>query len=266
MKTKMMSIPRNLLVLATMWLCAGAFLLFSPSAKAQEKQQLTIETTANGSVELAPSLDSPVFVEFERSPVLTARMAAMLKEAGFQTVASKDGASVTITIGGDLALLGGPVFYKGAKVRIGEVAERTIAAVKAGEGAEVTNAAQNVVTVALNAAAYAGTASAVMRGLQMSRMVDAIGDQLGLKASFNTALTGDPRGWCLSRCDDWKKVSQTAYVVIKVTAGEKTQTIRVKSSAFSETLAPEQVVSAALDAAMRQLVIKDSAVAVNTTR
>ena len=101
MKPKMMTIPRNLLVLAAMWLCAGAFLLLSPSAKAQEKQTLAIETTVNGSVELAPSIDSPVFVEFERSPVLTARMAAILKEAGFQTAASRDGASVTMAIGGD---------------------------------------------------------------------------------------------------------------------------------------------------------------------
>ncbi len=266
MKTKMMKTPRNLLLLATMWLFTGAFLLFSQQAKAQDKPALVIETTATGSVELTISLDSPVFVEFERSQILTARMNSLLKDVGFQTAATKEAAAVTVTVGGDLALLGGPVFYKGAKVKIGDVAERTLASTKPGEGAEVVNAAQNAVTVALNAAAYAGTASSFLRGYQMSRMVDAIGDQLGLKASFNTALTGDPRGWCLSRCDDWKKVSQTAYVTIKVTCGDKTQMIRVKSSALSETLAPEEVVSAALDAAMRQLMIKDSAVAVNTTR
>lgn len=162
-----------------------------------------------------------------------------MTEAGFKQVGSQERASVTVTFSGDLVLLGGPVFYKGAKMGVGDVSERTLANAKNRDGAEVQIALANTTTVALNAVAYASTALPFLRGMQMSRMVDAIGDQLGLKASFNTALTGDPRGWCLSRCEDWKKVKQTVYLTAKVSVGDKTQAIRVMSAAFSETLAPE---------------------------
>lgn len=265
MKTKVMKAPRSLLILSVMWLCVGAFLLLTTSAHAQEKA-LEVATNATGQVELVPSLDSPIYVEFERSAALTQRIGAVLTDAGFKLAESKERATVTIAFSGDLVLLGGPVFYKGAKLSIGEVTERTLASVKNGQGNEVQTAVANGTTVALNAAAYVSTASPFLRGMQMSRMVDAIGDQLGLKASFNTALTGDPRGWCLSRCADWKKTNQTAYLTVKVNDGKQSQVIRVKASAFEETLAPDQVVMAALEASLKQISIKEAAVALNAQR
>jgi hypothetical protein len=71
-------------------------------------------------------------------------------------------------------------------------------------------------------------------------------ESTGIKGAFNTALTGDPRGICLSRCEDWKKVKQSAYAFATLISGDGRQDIRVLATAFSETLAPEEVVGEAL--------------------
>jgi len=159
-------------------------------------------------------------------------------------------------------LMGGPVFYKGAQLKLGEVAQRSIDSVKPDASSASVTTMREVVTVGLNAAAYASSVNGFMSGLHMSRMVDVIGERLGLKASFNTALTGDPRGWCLSRCADFKKVTQTAYLVISVkTADGVQQQLRVMSTAFSETLVPDDVVSAALEKGLLMIAVKQASVA-----
>jgi hypothetical protein len=151
-----------------------------------------------------------------------------------------------LAIRGDVVLLGGPVFHKGTKVPMGEATEKTLAAAAANRSTTAGEAANAAVTVALGAAALKSATTPFWSGLALGRMADALGEGTGIKGAFNTALTGDPRGICLSRCEDWKKVKQSAYAFATLTSTDGKQDIRVLATTFSETLAPEEVVGEAL--------------------
>ena len=81
-------------------------------------------------------------------------------------------------------------------------------------------------------------------------MAEVLGDATGMRGAFNQALTGDPRSICLSRCEDWTKVKQTAYAFITLTTAEGRQEVRVLATANLEALAPEEVIDEALSRAM----------------
>lgn len=77
-------------------------------------------------------------------------------------------------------------------------------------------------------------------------MASALGEVTGIKAGFNKALTGDPRGICLSRCEDWNKVNQTVYLSIMLQDVAARKEIRVLTKLISETVAPQAVLDRAL--------------------
>lgn len=210
----------------------------------------SIETKANGRIELQPEAHMPLFVDFDRSPALTQVLASALEAQGVRTTTDRSAAKATLSIRGDVVLMGGPVFHKGAKVAMGEATERTLAANAANRTPSTGEAANAAVGVALNAAALKSATTPFWSGLAVSRMADVLGEATGIKGAFNTALTGDPRGICLSRCEDWKKVKQTAYAFVTFTGPDGKQELRVLASAFSETLAPEEVVAEALSKAV----------------
>lgn len=210
----------------------------------------TIETKTNGRIELQPDAHMPLFVEFDRSPALTQVLASALGAQGVRTTTDRSAAKATLSIRGDVVLMGGPVFHKGAKVAMGEATEKTLAANAANRTPTAGEAANTAVGVALNAAALRSATTPFWSGLAVSRMADVLGEATGIKGAFNTALTGDPRGICLSRCEDWKKVKQTAYAFVTFTSPDGKQELRVLASAFSETLAPEEVVAEALSKAV----------------
>ncbi len=82
-------------------------------------------------------------------------------------------------------------------------------------------------------------------------LANALGDATGMRARFNTAVAGDSRGICLRRCEDWNKVDQTVYLWVTLdskAAGQKE--VRVLSKAFSETVAPDQVIAYGVDKAI----------------
>lgn len=231
-------------------------LLAVPSAQAQADSAPpklaagSIESKANGRIELQPEAHMPLFVEFDRSPALTQVLATALEAQGVRTTTDRSAAKSTLSIRGDVVLIGGPVFHKGAKVAVGEATERTLAANAANRTPSAGEAANAAVGVALNAAALKSATTPFWSGLAVSRMADVLGEASGIKGAFNTALTGDPRGICLSRCEDWKKVKQTAYAFVTFTSSDGKQELRVLASAFSETLAPEEVVAEALSKAV----------------
>ena len=70
------------------------------------------------------------------------------------------------------------------------------------------------------------------------------------------ALTGDPRGVCLSRCDEWNKVKQSAYAFVSLSGPEGQQDIRVLATALSDTLGPEEVVIKALTRALSSIEVQ----------
>lgn len=206
----------------------------------------TIQAQANGRIEIRPDAHAPLFVEFDRSPALTQALASTLQVQGVRTTPDRSEAKAVLAIRGDVVLLGGPVFHKGTKVPMGEATEKALAAVAANRSTTAGEAADAAVTVALGAAALKSATTPFWSGLALGRMADALGDSTGIKGAFNTALTGDPRGICLSRCEDWKKVKQSAYAFATLTRTDGKQDIRVLATAFSETLAPEEVVGEAL--------------------
>jgi len=216
-----------------------------------------IQAQANGRIELRPDAHVPLFVEFDRSPALTQALVTTLQAQGVRTTPDRSEARAVLAIRGDVVLLGGPVFHKGTKAPIvsdavypplfaGEATEKTLAVAAANRGATAGEAANAGVTVALGAAALRSATTPFWSGLALGRMADALGESTGIKGAFNTALTGDPRGICLSRCEDWKKVKQSAYAFATLTGTDGKQDIRVLATAFSETLAPEEVVGEAL--------------------
>jgi len=73
-----------------------------------------------------------------------------------------------------------------------------------------------------------------------------------MRAWFNTAVAGDPRGISLTRCEDWDKVNQTVYnwVTLDSKAAGKKE-IRILSKAFSEAVAPDQVSAIGVDKAIK---------------
>ena len=91
-------------------------------------------------------------------------------------------------------------------------------------------------------------------------MANALGDAEGTRAWFNIAVAGDPRGICLSRCDDWNKVSQIVYLWVTLDSkGAAQKEVRISSKAFSETVAPDQMISFGVDKAIELIRIGEGA-------
>lgn len=216
-----------------------------------------VTSVANGSLALSAEQHSPLFAEFDRSSSLSKRLHESLLAMGFVLTQDKSTARATLLFRGDLALVGGPVFYKGVKVPVGDATEKTLQAAKDGGGVSRAEVVQAVAGLAINKAALDSAITPFWQGLALSGMASAIGDATGVKGRFNAALTGDPRGICLSRCEDWKKVSQTVYLLITLQDAAAKQEVRVVTKAFSETVAPEEVMARALADGVRTIKMVD---------
>ena len=217
-------------------------------------------TKASGLVELVVGRDSPIFAEFQGSPVLTQRLREALQSRGFELAPDAGSSKAALQFRGDIVLMGGPKFHKGVKAPIGEATEKALKLAK--ESGQVTTAdvVQTTAGVALNAAALNASLNNFTRGLAIGGIANALGDATGMRAWFNTAIAGDPRGICLSRCDDWNKVDQTVYlwVTLDSKAGGRKE-VRILSKAFSETVAPDQVIAYGVDKAIELIRIDQAA-------
>lgn len=155
---------------------------------------------------------------------------------------SAEQASTVMRVTGELSLNGGPRFYRGIKFPLGVVSEKALAehdgkrSTTAGEvgGAAMLAIGSQLATTTLGA------------GLGISNLSMIIGDMTGIRGWANTKITGDPRGWCLMKCENWNKVSQVVDVKVTWEAGGKKQTATATSKAFSEALVPDQLVNSAM--------------------
>lgn len=206
----------------------------------------SVQAQASGKIDMLPAAHSPLYVEFDRSGALSQALAAALQARGFAITKERGEAKATLTLRGDLVMQGGPVFYKGIKVPMGEATEKSLQASADSRSTTPGEAAQAAVSLALESGAARSAVSPFWRGLALGRMAEVLGEATGVRGAFNKALTGDPRGICLSRCEDWNKVKQTAYAFVAFVAPEGRQEIRVLASVTSETLAPEEVIDEAL--------------------
>ena len=251
---KTMTNARGLVLLA-MWALCAVFSIWSPKAQAEPKlDEQGIVTKVSGTVDLEPATSGAVYVDFSKSPTMSAKVAEMLEKGGFKVTSKRGDAATTIQISGDLVLVGGPVYSKGLKVEIGDAMERALArGAPDGQGAGKQEAVADVSTLTVNALAFTKTVSPAMQALRLSRMADVLAEESGLKGWLNGKVAGDPRGFCLSRCEDWKKVKQAAYVSVVVQGGGLQQSIRVQSTAFSEVMAPDEVATVGLQTALMQI-------------
>jgi hypothetical protein len=218
----------------------------------------TVQAQITGKIQLLPAAHSPVFVEFDGSQVLTQALTAALQARGFEVIKDRAGARSTLVMRGDLVMQGGPVFYRGVKVSMGEAAEKSLKAAADGRSTSVAEGAQAAVSLALESGAVRSAINHFWRGLALGRMAEMLGDATGVRGAFNKASTGDPRGICLSRCEDWNKVKQTAYAFVSFTGPDGRQDIRVLATATAETLAPEEIVDEALVRAVGAIEIPDA--------
>jgi len=218
----------------------------------------TVQAQANGKIQLHPAAHSPLYVEFDGSQVLTQALAAALQARSFDIAKDRAAARSTLVIRGDLVMQGGPVFYKGVKVTLGQATEKSLKAAADSRSTSAAEGAQAAVSLALESGAARSAINPFWRGLALGRMAEVLGDATGVRGAFNKALTGDPRGICLSRCEDWNKVKQTAYAFVSFTGPDGRQDIRVLATATAETLAPEEIVDAALARAVGAIEIPDA--------
>ena len=219
-----------------------------------------ITTKANGQIELVVARDSPIYAEFQGSPTLTQRLREALQARGFELARDADSSKAVLQFRGDIALMGGPKFYKGVKAPIGEATEKALKLARDNGQVTTADVVQTTAGVALNAAAFNGSLNNFTRGLAISGVANALGDATGMRAWFNTAVAGDPRGICLSRCEDWNKVAQTVYLWVTLdskAAGLKE--VRILSKALSETVAPDQVIVYGVDKAIELIRIAQAA-------
>jgi hypothetical protein len=208
-------------------------------------------TKATGQIDLVAGRDSPIYAEFQVSPALTQRLREALQARGFELAPDASSSKATLQFRGDIVLMGGPKFHKGVKAPSGEATEKALKLAK--ESSQVTTAdvVQTTASVALNAAALNASLNNFTRGLAIGGIANALGDATGMRAWFNTAVADDPRGICLSRCDDWNKVDQTIYLWVTLDSkavGRKE--VRILSKAFSEKVAPDQVIAYGVDKAI----------------
>lgn len=218
-----------------------------------------IQSQANGRIELRPDAHSPIYVAFDRTETLSRALAAAMQAKGFTVTQDPSAAKAQLAIRGDIVLQGSPVFYKGVKVPMGDATEKTVKAAAEGRSTTPAEAAQAALSLALESGATKTAVSSFWRGLALSRMADVLGDATGMRGAFNKALTGDPRGICLSRCEDWKRVKQTAYTFVTLTTAEGRQEVRVLATANQEALAPEEVIDEALSRAMAAVEVSGAA-------
>lgn len=220
-------------------------------AKKTKLEPVDFTTEATGLVELATGRDSPIFAEFQGSPSLTQRLREALQAQGFELAMDAGSAKASLQFRGDIALIGGPKFHKSIKSPIGKAAEKALKLATENSKVTAADVVQPAAGVALNAAAYTASLNNFTRGLAIGGMANALGEATGIKGWFNTAVAGDPRGFCLSRCEDWNKVNQTVYLWVTLdsqAAGQKE--VRILSKAFSETVAPDQVIVFGIDRAL----------------
>ena len=199
-----------------------------------------------GSIEISVQQHSPIYAEVDRSSTLSLRLVEALAAKGFTITQDKADAKAVLTFRGDIALLGGPTFSKGVKVAIGDAVEKSLLDAKEKGYLNQSDVVQTVAAVVVNKEGLTRAVTPFWQGLYLSNMASALGDATGMKAGFNKALTGDPRGICLSRCGDWNKVNQTVYLSISMQDAAARQEIRVITRLFSEMVVPQAVLDQAL--------------------
>jgi hypothetical protein len=205
-------------------------------------KRLTLEETrirASNPVRLEPAM-SPIWVEFEGSSALTARLRESVERQGLTLAEQKAQARSSLVVRGDIDLRGGPVFHRGARMKLRDGATPSGGV----SGAEAWKLAVD----AVGALAFPSAWS-------VSDLLTGLGHASGFGGWFNRALTGDPRGVCFGEaCKTWNQVRQV--VVLKgalAVPGSPEVVVGSAAAAQSETVDPDHLVAMASLALLQAL-------------
>jgi uncharacterized lipoprotein YajG len=198
-------------------------------------------------LELSVVRDKSISVSFRDSPSMDESVGAYLTGKGYR-VAPKDNAQVAISIFGLYNARGGGI--QEVKVQIGKIMEQIATVQK--QDALVTQSAQGAL-LSTHLYMRAMQTGLLNNAVGVGNIVDTIGRATGIAGAFNKALTGDPRGICGSKCEDWHKVKQEASLTVKVKDGELERSRKISKFAFDEQLVPDQLIAALIDDVLKEL-------------
>ena len=136
------------------WQAASGQSAMPVPVKKTTLEPVDITTKANGQIELVVARDSPIYAEFQGSPALTQRLRESLQARGFELAPDAGSSKAALQFRGDIALMGGPKFFKGVKAPIGDAAEKALKLARESGQVTVADVVQTTAGIALNAAAY----------------------------------------------------------------------------------------------------------------
>jgi hypothetical protein len=211
---------------------ASASQVADPRTRILEIKELEVDGDAT--LRNAPQ---PIFVNFERSPHLTAMVASDLERRGIRVTRDAAAASTQLAMSARVRL-SGPI---GNRVfDIGEMFEKVIAGAPPEQQAQLH---------ALEQGAQGARDAVYVRGFYEAGLFTpfmysyftaaALADALGIRGGINQALAGDPRGFCLTNCANWKNTYTQVIVFAAVTTGSETRKARSTIKAWMADVAPE---------------------------
>ena len=220
-----------------------------------------IRTDSSGVIVLEKKQDFTVFAEFQDSPVLTDRLRSALIERGVRMASTEAEASGVLRLGGSLKLSGGPRYQKTLELNLGTATQKSLdmqpqkaAHDKDVSGREVAGIVHDAALVAVG---YEIGVNKFVQGISISQLVASVGKTTGVTGWLNTKIFSDPRGICMgAACKDWNKVSQLVVLNATYKAGAKESELSVRSSVFEEILATDEILYAAIDAALRSIKVE----------
>jgi hypothetical protein len=169
-------------------------------------------------------------------------------QSGLQAASSAAEVPVKVTVSGELPLLGGPNFYRGVRAPLAAVFERAVK-LDGSRAFDELDAKRLTLDAAVAAGISQSPVSLALKGLALGDMVLSILQSTGIGGWVNTKLVGDTRGICLSRCEMWIHVKQTAYFRVRIQQGtQPPREVRIMATANGETLVIDEVVQRAVDA------------------
>ena len=151
-----------------------------------------------------------IHVEFKDSPKLSLIIGQMLKERGYRVVATKEEADVAFKMQGTLDVKGGG--KTGFSASMAELAESGASKDAGGPDYQHQNITGESIAVE----------SIATRTIYLSHVLLWLSQKTGIAGRANELLTGDPRGICVTDCDNWKRLQHiTRIAIISVPMGGK---------------------------------------------
>jgi hypothetical protein len=247
--------------LAVVALAFMAFAILSTHAHAEEAPQPTkIDVGASNNLKMDRAQVSPLYVEFIGSQVLTERLATFAAAQGFELTSDPTAARAKLVVGGEMAFEGGPKFQKRTRIPLSQFAQDKVPS--SSDGQKVTG--REVAGIAYDAAiagiAYKLSLGNFLQGVGLSQLVASIGVATGVTGRLNTWLVGDPRGICLSSCENWKKVYQSIVVNVALEREGNSSSMMVQARVNSETLMPVELLETAMAEVIKNLTQEDTPV------